>query len=80
MHELVSFAKSPYDMIAYDNRVRYDWPETHPQAAQERTSGGDTGEITETGSQPGTHIHNVLMTPSKGEGQQTKLRPVTIIS
>ena len=66
MHELVSFAKSPYDMIAYDNRVRYDWPETHPQAARERTSGGNMGEITETDSQPGTHIHNVLMTQSKG--------------
>jgi E3 ubiquitin-protein ligase Topors len=48
MHELVSFAKSPYDLIAYDNRVRYDWPETHPQAAQEQVGGGDTG------SQPGT--------------------------
>ena len=50
MHELVSFAKSPYDMIAYDNRVRYDWPETHPQAAQEQVGGG---EITNAGSQPG---------------------------
>ena len=26
MHELVSYAKSPYDMIAYDSKVRYNWP------------------------------------------------------
>ena len=47
MHELISFAKSPYDMIAYDNKVRYDWPETHPQA-QGQLSGGDAKEITDT--------------------------------
>lgn len=27
MHELVSFAKSPYDVIAYDGKVRYSWPD-----------------------------------------------------
>ena len=26
MHEFISFAKSPFDMIAYDSRVRYQWP------------------------------------------------------
>ena len=26
MHEFISFAKSPYDMIAYDRKVIYDWP------------------------------------------------------
>lgn len=54
MHELVSFAKSPYDMIAYDNKVKYDWPETHPQA-QEQSNGGNT-EVTDTGSQPGIEL------------------------
>lgn len=26
MHEFLSFASSPYDMIAYDKNVSYDWP------------------------------------------------------
>ena len=30
MHEFVSFARSPYDVIAYDGRVRYDWPRDYP--------------------------------------------------
>lgn len=59
MHELVSFAKSPYDMIAYDNRVRYDWPDTHPQAAQGQASRVSGEEITDTGSQSGT-LYTVL--------------------
>ena len=64
MYELVSFAKSPYDMIAYDNKVKYDWPETHPQA-QEQSSGGNGEEITDTSSQPGTHVHNIIVTQSE---------------
>lgn len=59
MHELVSFAKSPYDMIAYDNKVKYDWPETHPQA-QEQSSEGNRGEIIDTSTQPGTHVHSII--------------------
>lgn len=50
MHELICFAKSPYDMIAYDNKVRYNWPETHPQAQQQSREGaGDAN------SPPGIH-------------------------
>ena len=26
LHELVSFARSPFNMAAYDHRVRYEWP------------------------------------------------------
>ena len=35
MHEFVSFAKSPYDVIAYDGKVRYNWPDGYqvPPAA-----------------------------------------------
>ena len=55
MHELVSFAKSPYDMIAYDNKVKYDWPEAYPQA-QEQSSGESTEQITDISSQPGIEL------------------------
>ena len=34
MHELVSFAKSPYDIIAYDGKVKYNWPARHPEATR----------------------------------------------
>ena len=47
MHELVSFARSPYDMIAYDNKVKYDWPAAHPQAQIQSSEGN-----AEAGSQP----------------------------
>ena len=30
MHEFISFAKSPFDIIAYDGKVRYDWPTNYP--------------------------------------------------
>ena len=30
MHELVSFAESPFDIIAYDGKVKYDWPPNYP--------------------------------------------------
>ena len=43
MHEFVSFAKSPFDMIAYDRRVRYEWPRSlrppdnwDPEATQQQ--------------------------------------------
>ena len=52
MHELVSFAKSPYDMIAYDNKVRYNWPEGHPECRQQSTE-EDGAEISAATSQPG---------------------------
>lgn len=26
LHEFVSFARSPFNMAAYDHRVRYEWP------------------------------------------------------
>ena len=34
MHELVTFARSPLDMIAYDQAVVYDWPAGHPEQQQ----------------------------------------------
>ena len=55
MHELISFAKSPYDMIAYDNKVRYNWPEDHPQA-QEQTRGDEGLSVSDASSQPGAYI------------------------
>ena len=53
MHELISFAKSPYDMIAYDNKMKYNWPENHPQA-QVQPQEGDGQGISDTSTQPGT--------------------------
>ena len=45
MHEFVRFAKSPFDMIAYDRRVRYEWPRSlrppdnwDPEATQQQTT------------------------------------------
>ena len=31
VHELLSFAKAPFDMIAYDGNVSYPWPEESSQ-------------------------------------------------
>ena len=31
IHEFISFAASPFDMIAYDQNVSYDWPDSHPE-------------------------------------------------
>ena len=53
MHELISFAKSPYDMVAYDNKVKYDWPEDHPI----RESGGWDEDTT---TQPGRFLVQIL--------------------
>jgi hypothetical protein len=38
IHELVSFARSPFDMKTYDRTVQYDWPHSsrHQQSSQER--------------------------------------------
>ncbi len=36
IHEFISFAASPFDMIAYDQNVNYDWPESHPELSERR--------------------------------------------
>lgn len=33
VHELLSFAKAPFDLAAYDDCVVYPWPEEGPRAA-----------------------------------------------
>jgi hypothetical protein len=59
VHELVSFAKSPFDIIAYDGKVQYNWPAHYPvpvwpggvsrTEAVERSS-GQAGETSEENS------------------------------
>ncbi len=48
MHELISFAKSPFDIIAYDSKVRYNWPANYPVPVGHGSgSGGGGGSRTE---------------------------------
>ena len=68
MHELLSFARSPYDMIAYDGRVSYDWPGSSapgrenwgpesalnvPEHSGQAGSGPSPGGQPNSGSSPG---------------------------
>ena len=41
VHELISFAKSPLDMIAYDAKVSYDIQHLGASATSTGNSGGD---------------------------------------
>ena len=54
VHEFVSFAKAPFDMIAYDGKVVYDWPIGHPELMRggASTSHGEDSSISR--SQPST--------------------------
>lgn len=52
MHELISFAKSPFDIIAYDGKVRYDWPANYQVAAGLGQDNPD--HVGETSSDAGT--------------------------
>ena len=54
MHEFVSFAKSPYDMIAYDERSSYDLTPHNPSQEQP----GDECVCAHT------HTHTHTHTPS----------------
>ena len=65
MHELISFAKSPLDMVAYDSKVSYGFAQSHrdgPQTNSE-TADGETTLTNITGQHityppaPGTHTH-----------------------
>ena len=50
VHELLSFAKAPFDMIAYDENVNYPWPEESSQTTipRDRNNMREEGEgITE---------------------------------
>ena len=39
VHELLSFAKAPFDLIAYDENVVYPWPEESFRSAIPRDGG-----------------------------------------
>lgn len=66
MHELISFAKSPYDMIAYDNKVHYNWPEDHPQALEQtREEGRNSEAASDASSQPGAQLKKFHWTRCK---------------
>ncbi len=56
MHELTSFASSPFDMIAYDQNVTYDWPDRHPEHATQRRK-----ETTPPGKVYIYTVHTVLV-------------------
>ena len=44
IHEFTSFASSPYDMIAYDQNVAYNWPASHPESVSRETGEATQGE------------------------------------
>lgn len=53
MHELVSFAKSPFDIIAYDGKVKYDWPANYPMpAGHTNTRTTEVGGAASSGQAP----------------------------
>lgn len=59
LHELVSFARSPFNMAAYDQRVKYDWPTTsgiRDNWDPEATVNVVSGQLEEHSPQAGIHI------------------------
>ncbi len=58
VHELISFAKSPLDMVAYDNKVCYDFP----TRSNELLAGMDLSsqECSSTMTQQRNHDHSSL--------------------
>ncbi len=64
MYEFVSYAKSPYDMIAYDEKVVYDWPHGVPL---ETRTGGSSSLITGTPSSSSSLPFSELPSTSNGQ-------------
>ena len=55
MHELLSFARSPYDMIAYDGKVSYDWPGGSAPGRENWGPETSPNPPEHSGSSPGEH-------------------------